>query len=118
MFYDQTVARLRPSVKTTDSGESALDYEGLSQLPGAPWEGVYVKPFSQAEVTEEDRETAVSRWRISSNPRAGDFDIVHTDWVRLPTGEVCRVLGDVARAYSPINGRLHHLEVTVEEVKS
>lgn len=114
LFYNQTVAVLRPPEKTNRAGEKSLDYAGLDVAEGTPWLNVAVRPTSQQEVVGDDREAALSQWRLASQPGRGDVDVLHTDWVRLPTGEVCVVVGEVARPNDPISGRIDHVEVTVE----
>jgi hypothetical protein len=114
LFYNQTVQRLRPTVRTNRSGEQELSYAGLESAEGVDWTGVHVRPTQQLEVLAEDRETAVSQWRIGSEPGRGDFDLLSTDWVRLPDGIVCSVVGEVARPSNPLNGSIDHLEVNVQ----
>jgi hypothetical protein len=113
VFHNQAVDVLRPGTRTNRAGETVLEYSKLEQQPGAPWRGVYVRPTSQAERVDEERETAVSGWRIASAPGSPDVDLRSTDWVRLPSGEVCRVVGDVARPADPFTGQLDHVEVFV-----
>lgn len=116
MYYIQTVEILRPKPRESRSGETTLDYEGLADAAGDPWPNVYVRPASQAEAVGPDRETALSSWRIASRPGDAIPAVESTDWIRLPTGEVTRVVGEIARPADPIiAGRTHHVELTVRE---
>lgn len=114
VFFHDTVAILRPAEKTNRAGEKVLDYSSLSAADGIPWPRVQVRPLSQAEVVAEDREAALSQWRIANE--AGDVDLLDTDWVRIPDGTVCKVVGDPARPTDPFSRAVHHVEVTVERV--
>jgi len=114
-FYSETVSRLRPGVKQNRALESVPDYDGLREAPGLEWERVHVRPVSQTEVVGTDRATAVSQWLLASEPGSGDFDVVSTDWVRLPDGTVCQVIGAPARPTDPLSGGLHHIQLLLEE---
>jgi hypothetical protein len=114
LFYHDTVFVLRPATKTNRAQETVLDYAGLELADGYPRALVQVRPTSQVEVSQVDRETALSQWRLATEPFSGDWDVVSTDWLRLPDGTIVRVLGDVAKPSDPQSGRLHHVELTVE----
>lgn len=113
-FFHDTVHVLRPPTKTNRAQETELDYAGLESAAGYPRALVQVRVGDRAEVSQVDRETAVTQWRISTEPGSGDWDVRSTDWIRLPDGTVVRVLGDVAKPSDPITGGLHHVEVLTE----
>lgn len=113
-FYQDTVFVLRPPSKVNRAQETVFDYAGLADAEGFPRARVQVRPTSQIEVSEPDRETAVSQWRLGTEPFSGDWDVRPSDWLRLPDGTIVQVLGDVAKPSDPTSGRLHHVELTVE----
>lgn len=115
MFYNQAVRILRPTPGTSRSGEATLNYAGLAEAEGELWENVQVRPTSQTEAVGPDRETALSSWRIASRPGDPLPAVESTDWIRLPTGEVTRVVGEIARPADPLTGETHHAELTVRE---
>lgn len=112
-FYSQTVDVLRPPMTTNRANEEIPDYRGLADAPGVPRDRAHVRPTSQDELPAEDRETAMSEWRIGTAPGSGDWDIRSGDWVRLPDGTIAAVQGDPARPVDPVSGSVHHVEVLV-----
>lgn len=122
VFFHDTVYRLRPATKTARSGEAGVpDYSTLAAAPidGSDarvlkWEGVQVRPISQAEQDLEDRNTAVSQWYIATASGADDFDIQAGDWIRLPDGDITVLIGDPARPSDPVSGGLDHIQCHVQ----
>lgn len=117
MFYHDRVFVLRPATKTNRAQETVLDYTGLEDAPGFPRDRAHVRPTSQSELPAEDRATAMSEWRIATEPGSGDWDVRSGDWVRLPDGTIASVQGEAARPSDPITGRLDHVEVLVRSVR-
>jgi hypothetical protein len=113
-FYNDEVALLKPPMRANRAGEQRPDYTGLADAEGVPWRAVQVRPLSQAELPGEDRETALSSWRIASRPGTPVPDVDNIDWIRLPDGTVTQVVGDIARPSDPVRGGTHHVELTVE----
>lgn len=113
VFYQDRVFVLRPSSTTNRAGETVLSYAGLELATGFPRDRVQVRPTSQAELPREDRATAMSEWRLATEPGSGDWDIRSSDWIRLPDGTICEVQGDAARPSDPLTGGLDHVEVLV-----
>ena len=117
LFYGDTVHVLRPPSKTNRANETVLDYTGLEDAPGYPRALVQVRPVAQGESVEVDRETAISEWILQTEPGSGDWDVRDSDWVRLPSGEVCAVVGDAARPTDPVSHLLSHVQVRVRRAR-
>lgn len=116
-FYQDTVDLLRPGTKVNRAQETVLDYTGLAAADGVPRARVQVRPVTQAEVDgQPDRSSAITGWKIATAPGSGDWDVLASDWVRLPDGTVCTVQGRPAKPSDPISGRLHHVEILVRAV--
>lgn len=114
LFYNQTVQILRPPVRRSRSAEERPDYAGLEQAPGTDWVNVRVRPLQQGLDVDDDRRVDTAAWWIASEPGSGDVDLLPTDWLRLPGGEITAVAGAIARPSDPFTGELHHVEVRVE----
>lgn len=112
-LYADTVLVLRPSSGTNRAGDVVLDYRNLEEP--REWSQVHVRPAMQLEREAADRTLTISEWLVSSRPGSGDFDILATDVVQLPTGERARVIGDPARPTDPIRGGLHHIQLLVRK---
>lgn len=117
LFYNQTARILRPAVRTSRSDEQQLDYRGLRDAPGVPWNSIRIRPLQQGLALEDGRRTDTQTWWIASLPGSGDVDLLATDWLRLPDGEIVAVASAIARPSDPFTGKLHHVEVRVELVK-
>jgi len=117
-FYRETVHVLRPTERQTRGGSSSLDYAGIRDEAGVERRNCRVRPLSSDEVADQDRTTSVSQWRIASRPGDGDWDVLSTDWLRLPDGTVVEVVGVPARAQHPTRSEVHHVEVLAQEAKN
>lgn len=114
LFYNQTAHVLRPPMVASRAGELEPDYTNLEAAPGRPWTRLRVRPLQQGLAVDDDRRSDVAAWMIASEPGAGDVDLLPTDWLRLPSGEIVTVAGAIARPSDPFTGKLHHVEVRVE----
>lgn len=115
-FYHDRVLVLRPGTKTNRAQETILDYEGLELAAGYPRDKVQVRPVSQAERPDVDRNAATEEWDLATEPGSGDWDVRETDWLRMPDGRIASVVGPPARPSDPITGGLHHVEVRARRV--
>lgn len=120
-FWSDAVEVLRPATKTNRAGETTLDYAALEAAiragtaVGATRGQVRVRAQNTTEVVDVDRTTTVTTWRIATKPWSGDWDVLATDWLRLSTGEVLAVDGELLRGYDPVSGNLHHLELNARK---
>jgi hypothetical protein len=114
VFYKQTVRILNPVYKENRAGDRELDRTATLAQQGLPWERVQLRPIAQYERLVSETETGVSQWRVASRPGSPDVEITSASMVRLPTGDVCSVVGEPSRPTSPLNGKLDHVEVLLE----
>lgn len=123
LFYNDAVAVLRPAARANRAGDLVLDYAALLAAAladpalGTSRPAVQVRPVAQAEKLGDDRASTTSDFRLATEPGSGDWDLRSTDWVRLPNGALCSVIGDVARPSDPMGGGLHHVEALVRTVR-
>lgn len=110
-FYHDRVLVLRPGTKTNRAQETVLDYSGLEAVAGFPRDRVHLREVGQGESPAEDRIAATTEWMIATEPGSGDWDVLESDWLRLPDGQIAAVQGPPARASDPATGLLHHVEV-------
>lgn len=121
-FYSEEVVVYRPEAKTNRAGESELDYATLraaiadGSADGSPRDRVRIRVQNASEVVNVDQETTVTTWRIATAPWTGEWDVLPTDWIKLPTGEIVHVDGKPMRGIDPVSGSLHHIELNVIEV--
>ena len=115
-FYHDRVLVLRPGTKTNRAEETVLDYTGLDLAAGYPRDRVQVRPLSQDEKSEEDRNAGTEVFALATEPGSGDWDVQATDWIRLPDGRIAAVDGPAARPSDPVSGALHHVEVRARRV--
>jgi hypothetical protein len=110
-FYQASIAVLRPTTKTNRAEETTLDYSGLAGANGVIRKHVQIRPLSQSEKPDVDRIAGTEIWAIATKPGTGDWDVLPTDWLRLPDGRIAAVEGPPARPSDPQTGKLHHVEV-------
>ena len=116
LFYNDTVRVLRPPTSTNRAGETVLDYANLpAPEDGVARDNVHVRGTAQGEIVAPGQATAVSEWRVATEPGSGDWDVLSTDLVQLPDGQVVRVIGEPARPSDPLGGGLHHVEVLLRK---
>lgn len=116
LFYHDTVHVLRPGTTTNRAQETVLDYVDLENAEGYPRARVHLRPLSQDEKPEEDRNANTEMWALATEPGSGDWDVLPTDWLRLPDGRIAAVDGPAARPSDPQSGRLHHVEIRARRV--
>lgn len=117
-FYQQTVHLLAPVYRTTKGGDRSLDQKATREQSGVAWPRLQLRPLTQAELLADGAELGVSRWRIASRRRDPIPTVDANYLVRLPTGEVCSVVGEPSRPTNPVNGKVDHVELLVERTVS
>lgn len=113
LFFHQTATRLRAPVVADKHRNRTRDWAAAQRTP---WAGISVQPAGRSEAsTPGDRDQATSGWLLQSAPGVV-LDLLATDRVELSTGEVCEVVGEVARHPDPFGRGVHHIEARLERV--
>ncbi|WP_156993885.1 hypothetical protein [Pseudonocardia acaciae] len=112
-MFHQSVVVLRAPLVTDKYRNRTPDWARATRTPIA---GVSVQPAGRAEVHEPgQRDRVASGWTLQTPPRV-DLDLLPTDRVELDNGQVCEVVGEVARHPDPFGRGVHHIEVHLERV--
>jgi hypothetical protein len=113
MMFNQSITRLRAPLLEGRLGSKTRDWPNAAEVV---FTGVAVQPRSSREADTEPRDQVISGWRVYS--RAGvDLDVLPSDRVRIDTGAVCEVIGEIARWPHPIKpGAVHHVEFDLQRV--
>lgn len=110
MFFHQTVVRLRAPLVQDRHRNRTRDWANAARTS---WPGVSVQPAGRAESEEPGaRDRATTGWLLQSAPGV-DLDLLATDRVELEGGEVCDVVGEVARHPDPFGRGVHHVEAAL-----
>lgn len=118
MIFHQTFTRIRASETTDRGGNTVLDWSTPDRLV---LKKANVAPLLQQEPGATDiREVTTTGWRITTRMGTGDVDLTAADRVEIRSGTelvTCEVIGEVARWYHPLTGRISNIECTVKRAK-
>ncbi len=113
-MFTETIVRVRAPLAPDRHRNPVRQWAHATRQPIA---GVNVQPQTRTESGPGgNREQTTSTWAVRSAP-GEDLDLLSTDRVELPTGELTEVTGDVARWNDSLTGAVHHAEATLQLVK-
>ena len=109
--FTTTITILRPTVGEDEFGTDSLDWSDPEPVPVDFM--VSVQPLSSSEGPAE-RPQVVTGWQLISPP-GRDLPLRSIDRIRIPSGMVFAVIGDILRFPHPMtpNG-VHHVEAMLE----
>lgn len=114
MMFNQTVTRLRAPTTVDRTNDTIYDWAAADETPII---GLSVQPQLQGSAEMlNGRDATKATWRVSSAP-GFDLDLLATDRVRLSTGEICEVDGDIVRWPSPHGPGVHHADANLRRVE-
>lgn len=111
--FTTSITILRPKVEEDEFASEALDWTDPEEV--AVDFMVSVQPMSSSE-GPADRPQVISGWQLISPP-GRDLPLRSIDRIRIPSGMVFAVIGDILRFPHPMkpNG-VHHVEAILERV--
>ena len=104
-MFNQTAVRVRAGVKTDRGGNTVPDWSNPDRLT---IEGLNVQPTSQSEDADEQRNAAITGYRVQSTEGTAP-DIKATDRVEW-AGQSFEVDGEVAIWPDLFADTVHHIE--------
>lgn len=108
-MFDQSLTRVRPGTRVDRGGNTVPDWAAATRTEISR---LSVQPLTQKETADAERTAVVTGWRVLSEPGTAP-DIRSTDRVEFD-GMTLEVVGEVARWPDPLDGGVHHIEVTLQ----
>lgn len=104
-MFNQTAVRVRAGVKTDRGGNTVPDWSSPNRLTVT---GLNVQPTSQSEDVDEQRDAAITGYRVQSTEGTAP-DIKATDRIEW-AGQSFEVDGEVAVWPDLFTDTVHHIE--------
>lgn len=111
--FTSTISILRPTVEEDEFGSTSTDWSSPEVVPVDFM--VSLQPLTSTEGPVE-RPQVITGWQLITPPNT-DLPLRSVDRIRIPSGMVFAVIGDILRFPHPIkpNG-VHHVEAMLERV--